>query len=477
MRRSFASLLILPFLLSTAFTSAAADESSDGLPANLGTRQTGVDWHSFLGPTGDGKSPEKGILTKWRNLSPETPGLKLVWSRPLGIGYDPPTISRGRLFQFDRFGDKARLYALNSETGELLWKYEYDTDYEDLYGYNNGPRCSPIVDGNRVYTYGVEGRLTCVSADKGQEIWQVNTFKDFGVIQNFFGVGSAPVVEGDLLLVMVGGSPPESQRVAPGQLDRVEGNGSGIVAFDKRTGKVRYKITDELASYASMKTATIGGRRWGFAFCRGGLVGFEPATGKVDFHYPWRDASLESVNASVPVVHDKQVFISETYGIGSSLLEVAPGTHKVLWKDDENKRAKAMQTHWNTPVYHAGYLYGCSGRHMSNADLRCIDWKTGKVQWKVPDLTRTSLTYIDGHFLCLAEDGMLTLFKADPEAYLEVASLALIPKPAGPRRIGEGSTAAEVDRDPFWAAPIVSHGLLYVRGGGKLFCYELIPQK
>ena len=470
MRRSLACLAFFSLLLSAV---RAADSEQEALPPDLGTRKSGVDWPAFLGPTGDGKSPEKGILTKWGNLSPEMPGLKRVWSKPLGTGYAPPTVSRGRLFLFDRFGDQARLYALNAETGEPLWKYEYDTDYEDLYGYNNGPRCSPIVDGNRVYVHGVEGMLTCVSADEGKRIWQVNTFKDFGVVQNFFGVGSTPVIEGDLLLVMVGGSPPESQRVPPGQLDRVDGNGSGIVAFDKRTGKVRYKITDELASYSSMKTTSIAGRRWGFAFCRGGLVGFEPATGKVDFHYPWRDESLESVNASVPVVHDNQVFISETYGIGSSLLEVAPGTHKVLWKDDENKRAKAMKAHWNTPIYHDGYLFGCSGRNIPDADLRCINWKTGKVQWRVPDLTRTSLTYIDGHFLCLAEDGVLRLIKADPDLYLEVASLALIPKQ--PRRGGEGSTAADVPRDPFWAAPVVSHGLMYVRGGGKLFCYELIP--
>ncbi|MCE9526875.1 MAG: PQQ-like beta-propeller repeat protein [Planctomycetales bacterium] len=474
--RCLGTSLFLLILLLSGRISSAADPEKEPLPSNLGTRKSGVDWPSFLGPTGDSKSPETGIRIKWR-ASAEEPGLKLVWSKPLGISYDPPTVSRGRLFLFDRFGDKARLYALNAETGAPLWKYEYTTNYEDLYGYNNGPRCSPIVDGNRVYAYGVEGMLVCVSADKGEEIWKVDTFKDFGVVQNFFGVGSTPVIEGDLLLVMVGGSPPESQRVAPGQLDRVDGNGSGVVAFDKRTGKVRYKITDELASYASMKTATIAGRRWGFAFCRGGLVGFEPATGKVDFHYPWRAEIIESVNASVPVVHDNQVFISETYGVGSSLLEVGPGMHKVVWKDDENKRAKAMKAHWNTPIYHDGYLFGCSGRNIPDADLRCIEWKTGKVQWKIPDLTRMSLTYIDGHFLCLAEDSVLRLIKVDPGKYIEVTSLALIPKPAGPRIGGEGSTAAEVGRDPFWAAPVVSHGLMYVRGGGKLFCYELIPEK
>src|SRR5687767_4522350 len=174
---------------------------------------------------------------------------------------------------------------------------------------------------------------------------------------------------------MVGGSPPESQRVPPGQLDRVQPNGSAIVALDKLTGIVRYKTGDDLASYASLKLATIDGRRWCFAFCRGGLLAFEPMTGKIDFHYPWRDAQLESVNASMPVVAGNEVFISECYGVGSSLLRVQPGTHEVVWKDDPRKRDKAMMTHWMTPVYENGYLYGSSGRH-ENATLRCIEWAT-----------------------------------------------------------------------------------------------------
>ena len=129
----------------------------------------------------------------------------------------------------------------------------------------------------------------------GEAVWSVDTTEAFGVRQNFFGVGSTPAVEGDLLLVNVGGSPPDSPGVQSGE---TKGAGSGIVAFDKRTGKVVYKITDELASYASMRTATIGGRRWGLMFARGGLVGFEPESGKVDFHFPWRAEDIESVNAA-----------------------------------------------------------------------------------------------------------------------------------------------------------------------------------
>src|SRR5262249_17508634 len=146
--------------------------------------------------------------------------------------------------------------------------FTYATDYEDQYGYESGPRCCPVIDGDRVYTYGAEGMLHCLRAVDGQVVWKFDTVKTFGVVQNFFGVGSTPVIEADLLICMVGGSPANSG-FRP-SIDQ-EGNGTGIVAFNKLTGKVKYKITDELASHSTPTLATIGGRRWGFAFCRGGL--------------------------------------------------------------------------------------------------------------------------------------------------------------------------------------------------------------
>ena len=109
------------------------------------------------------------------------------------------------------------------------------------------------------------------------------------------------------MIVQVGGSPPDSPRIHSG---KVRGAGSGIVAFDKFTGHVRYKITDQLASYSSPTVVSIGDRRWGLVFARGGLVGFEPTSGQVDFFYPWRARKLESVNASNPVIVDDMVLVS-----------------------------------------------------------------------------------------------------------------------------------------------------------------------
>ena len=465
MKKFFVFVLPLTFVL--FWQSLASAQNSDVQIENLWTRKKGEDWPRFLGPTIDSKSTETGILKDWKDDK-----LKIVWKRELKESYGIGSISKGRLFQADREGDDCVLFCINAETGEKIWRFSYPTDYTDLYGYNGGPRCSPVIDEDRVYLYGVEGMLHCLDATTGKVIWKKNVNEEFGVIQNFFGVGSTPVIEGDLLIAMVGGSPDESKDVPSGQLDQVKGNGSGIVAFEKLTGKDRYKITDELASYASLKIASIGDRRWCFSFSRGGLVGFDPTNGKVDFEYPWRDSKLESVNASTPVVVADRVFISETYGVGSSMLKVKPGGYEVVWKDDLRARGKSMMTHWNTAIEHEGYIYGSSGRHTHEAELRCIEAATGKVMWSQPELSRCSLMYVDGHFVCLTEYGHLLLLRATHEEFDAVSVIQPTIK------LNEDSDRLRpLLKYPCWAAPILSHGLMYVRGDDYLVCLELIPEK
>src|SRR5262249_44189580 len=269
------------------------------------------DWPTILGPTRDNVSPEKGIIAPW----PKT-GLKKLWECELGIGFAPPVVAGGRLFHFGRFGDTARLTCLDAATGQRLWKFEYPMEYEDRYGYEPGPRACPMVDGDRVYIHGVEGMIHCLKVEDGKEIWKFDTKAKYHFQQNFFGVGSVPVVDGDLLIVPVGGS-----EKGPRPLDfrEVKPNGTGIVAFDKKTGTVKYAAIDELASYSGPIVTTIDGKKTALYFARGGLVGFDPQTGKSLFRYPWRAKDEESVNASNPVVIGDKILLSECYGPGAVL--------------------------------------------------------------------------------------------------------------------------------------------------------------
>jgi outer membrane protein assembly factor BamB len=412
----------------------------------------GSDWPGFLGPTADNVSTETGILTAWpRN------GLRKVWDCRLGQGYAPPTVAAGKLYHADHFGTNSRLTCRNAETGTVLWTFEYPTSYEDFYGYEPGPRCCPVVDGDRVYLYGAEGMLYCLSTVEGKEIWKVDTKAKYRFHQNFFGVGSAPFVEGDLLIVAVGGSPPGPR---PADFRNVKPNGTAIVAFDKRTGAVKYETGDELASYASPVVATINGRRLGLYFARGGLLGFDPQTGDIDFHYPWRARLEESVNASNPVIVGDTVLLTECYGVGAACVKLSPGKVTELWTDrGKDRDEKSLAAHWNTPIHHDGYVYGSSGRHLPEGDLRCVELASGEVMWTVRRTTRCSLLKVDGHFLSLGEGGELRLFRANPQRYEEVARWE----------------SPDLDY-PAWAPPVLSRGLLYVRGKDRLVCYELIPR-
>lgn len=457
-----ASLTVLLLSLTVACAAPPADT------VDLGTRRAGSDWPGFLGPLGTSVSPEKGITAPW-----PTQGLPIIWQRQLGQGYCAPTIANGRLYLFDRQGNQARLNCLRSETGEALWQFEYPTDFEDLYGYDGGPRCSPVVDEDRVYIYGPEGMLHCLHTTDGKLLWKVDTKPAFGVVQNFFGVGSTPVIEGDLLIAQVGGSAPGSGDTITPDL---KPNGSGVVAFDKRTGMVRYKLGNELASYSGPVLATIQGRRWCFVFARGGLLGFDPTMGKEDFHFPWRARTYESVNASNPVVVDDRVLITETYGPGSALLKVKPGGYDLIWSDADQQRRPRLQGHWCTPVYHNGHIYGCSGRHTDNAELRCLELTTGKVTWREPGLSRLSLLLVDGHFVVLTELGTLLLLKANPAKYEEVSRLHYR-QDGKPFERGTETRRESLLQYPCWAAPVLAHGLLYVRGKDRLVCLELIRSK
>lgn len=451
-------------LMLTSERVTAQDASITKAPVDIGTRKTGEDWPTFLGPTQDSKSTETGILTDWSQGK-----LKVVWKTKLTESYSIGSISRGRFVQFDRVDDEAVVLCLESETGKELWKWKVPTSYQDFYGYNGGPRCSPVIDDERVYYFGVDGLLACLELATGKLIWKVDTQSEYGVVQNFFGVGSTPVVYEDKLLVMVGGSDEASQKLPPGRLGQVKGNGTGIIAFDKQTGKELYRTSNELASYASLKLATIENQIHCFAFMRGGMLDFDPGTGEEFAFFDWRARILESVNASTPVNFKDRVFISETYGLGSACLQVTDSGLKEVWKDGERARDKAMQTHWNTAIYHDGYLYGSSGRHSGGADLRCIDARTGEVKWSQPGLTRCSLLYVDGHFVVLGEYGSLFLIKATPDRF-ELITEATVTEGE------EGKPQSKLLKYPAWAAPILSHGLLYVRGDDYLVCLELIPE-
>jgi outer membrane protein assembly factor BamB len=396
-------------------------------------------------------------------LSRELPP-PLIWEVDRGTGYTSPVIVGERLVMVHRVGDDEIVECLHPETGESLWEFRFPTAFEDRYGYNNGPRASPVIEGDRVYAMGSEGKLHCLELESGELIWRHDLRAEYGVTQDFFGTASTPLLEGSLLIVNVG---------APG--------GPTVVGFDKTTGEEVWRAGTEWGpSYASPVPAVVQDRRTVFVFAggestppAGGLMSIDPATGDIDFTFPWRSRSFESVNASCPVVFDNKVFISASYRTGGALIEVLPDfTHEVVWTTQE------FGLHFNTPIHRDGYLYGFDGRNEGDASLACVDASTGTVIWReVPEWMETigtrnvfagtyrgSLMAVDGAYLCLGELGHLLWLNLTPDGYEEVSRAWLF--------------AARES----WVLPVLSRGLLYVsqnatdllrESGPRLLCYDL----
>jgi outer membrane protein assembly factor BamB len=418
------------------------------------------DWTAFLGPTHNAMSTETKL---GRKLPPP-----LVWEFAKGTGYTSPAIAGDRLLFLHRIGNEEVLECLHPETGARSWQVRYPTDFEDRYGYNNGPRASPVIDAERAYSVGAQGQLHCLELQTGKVIWKHDLDREYKVPQDFFGRGSTPLVEGSLLIVNVG---------APG--------GPTVVGFDKMTGREVWRAGTEWgAGYASPVPAVVHGQRRVFVFAggeskppTGGLMSIDPASGRVDFAFPWRGRAYESVNAACPVVFDNKVFISASYRTGGVLLEIQPDfTYKQLWT------TQGFALHFNTPIYKDGYLYGFDGRNEPDASLACVEVSSGKVVWrKAAEWTevlevqgqrerqlvgtyRGSLLAVDGQFLCLGELGHLLWLDLTPKGYKEVSRAWLF--------------AARES----WALPVISRGLMYVSqntrdistgGGPRLLCYDL----
>lgn len=431
-------------------------------PKSLATRP-GVDWPTFLGPTGNGKTTETGLST-WKTASP-----KVRWVLPVGEGYSAPTITLGHCLLFDRVKDQVRCRCLHAETAKELWTFTYPSSYVDKYNYDGGPRASPVSDGKRVYLHGPEGMLHCLALDDGRLLWKVDTFKEFGVVQNFFGVGSSPLIDGNKLIVHVGGNPPGSENKP---FEQLAPNGSCIVAFDTASGKKLYQCGNDLASYASPQLVTLNGKKTGLIFARDGLVAFDPEKGVELFRHSFRARMLESVNVSNCLVDQDRILLSESYAAGSTLLRYRNNTVETLWTAVPRRRDFGIAAHMNTPILVGKHVFGCTGRQPNEAELRCIELDTGKVVWREqPRLGdyragRGTLTYADGCFLYLAEEGVLFLIKANAQRYEQIAIW-------DGRRSPKNGPPFPMLPEPSWAAPVLSHGLVYLRGQGKLVCLEV----
>ena len=446
--------LLLTFSLNAAERLVKLDE-----PKELSSEAIIKDWTRFNGLGDDAKSLESPLLKNW----PEN-GPRLIWSLEKGEGYASPAVVGDLLILFHRLDGKEIVEARKAVSGDPVWEYSYPVDYQDRYGYSAGPRASPVVCDGLVYIHGVTAWLSCLEVKTGKLVWRRDLAREYDVPRYFFGKGSNPIVSGNVLVLNLGG-----------------GGGQCMAGFDRTSGKTLWILKDEWgASYSSPTLATIHDQQVCLAHtggeskpATGGLLIFNPETGKRLVRFPWRSRKYESATACPPIyLGDNHVFISECYDKGSVVLRIAEDfTHEIVWENPK------IGIHWMTPIEVDGYLYGVSGRHQQGAVVFCVNWRSGEVIWQEPvgwqmeidgrsihlQLFRASLLYAEKKFLCLSEFGSLVRANFSPKGWKieQRAQLFFCPEA--------------------WTLPALSCGLLYVMQNGtdrmsglppRLLCYD-----
>jgi outer membrane protein assembly factor BamB len=385
-----------------------------------------ADWPQFLGPARDGTSPETGLLRQWPKDGPPK-----LWEHKLGAGWSGPVVAGGKVIIFHRIVDNEVVECLDAASGQEKWKFTTPTTYADRFGFDEGPRATPTIVGSHVYTFGAEGRLLCLNMENGNKVWERDLAADYPARPSFFGVGTSPLVEGDRIFVNVGSK------------------GAGIVAFDRKTGKELWKATDDEASYSSPVIATIGGKKQLVFFTREGLEILDPEDGKVRHQMQWRSRNPNSVNAAVPLVANDLIFLSACYSTGAIVLQVSDSGLKDIWKNDET-----LSNHYNTGVLRDGYLFGCHGRQEYGVDLRCVEWKTGKVIWSKQRFGCAPLILADGLLIATVESGDIVLLEPSTKEYTELGRFKAL-------------------ESPVRAMSALSDGRLFARDGKKLVAWNL----
>ena len=405
------------------------------------------DWTQWFGPNHDGTSDEK-IATTWPAGGP-----KVVWKVDMGEGLGTPVVANGKVYilaltepakdagkKTERGGVES-VVCLDAATGKQAWSSPVGPSIIHEHSGNDGPRSTPAVDGGMVYALSTNLILVCFDAKSGAKVWGHDCPSEFGgTVQlatsgiSNWGCANSPVIDGNLVFVHAGG---KSQ---------------ALLAFDKKTGKVAWKGQDDELTHCSPTVATILGQRQIIFFTKSGLVSLVPESGKVLWRYafPWKVSTAIS-----PVVGGDIIYCSAGYGVGG-------GACKITKEGDGQKATELWRnmqviSHWSTPVYHDGYLYGLVGfKQFKFEPIKCIEMATGKTMWEQKGFGQGGTMLVDGNVMILGEEGQIVLCEASPKAYKELARVEALTYKC-------------------WNQPIVSGGRIYARSTKAVVCLDVSP--
>jgi len=393
---------------------------------------TSADWPGFRGAKRDGIVRDLRIRTDWSANPP-----KELWRHPIGRGWSSFAVVGDLAFTQEQRPQGEAIVCYDLLTGRENWSHFDDARFAvtEAQG-GDGPRATPLIEGNRLYALGGTGILNCLDARTGKPVWSRNILEDAGqpgqLAPNIeWGMSGSPWIEGQFVLMNPGGTA-----------------GRSVIAYDKDNGKIIWANGQYPASYAGVRVETLQGERVALVFHAKGLSSHALADGREQWMSPWEN--FAQVNSTQPIVPDEEtVLFGSGYGQGTVRLKVQKqGTE---WTTETEWKSNRLKQKFNDAILWKEHLYG-----LDDGILTCLDANTGKVAWKLGRYGYGQILLLAEQELLLvqAEDGAVLLLPATPKRPDEIAKITVL----------EGIC---------WNHPVLVNGKLLVRNGAEAACFEV----
>lgn len=389
-----------------------------------------ADWPVWRGINNDGKSNFLGIKTDWNESLTKVWSVDYLCQDNRTASWSAVVVQGNRLIVPGRDDTSDLLFCLNAETGELIWKGEYEAETYTSHG--PGPRATPFIDGGLVYSFGRNGDLACWNLYDGDMLWKTNV-RNIGGVQPNWGYSSTPYVFEDKVIVQGGGT-------------------ATVQAYDKMSGELIWKSMEGPSGFSAMNTIQLKNKTYLLIYHGLGLSCLDPLDGRELWKVPYE--TDYGVNATTPIVIGNKIFHTSGYKMGAQFIEADVEGYKILWT---NKEFAAQHS---DPIHIDGYIYGYSGESARpKGDFMCIELSTGEIKWSTKEIGQGTTTFVDGHLICQDLKGNLYFIDPDPKAF---------------NKVSEFKEAIPGVRHLAWTVPVVANGKLYLRYLQHLICYDLI---
>lgn len=381
------------------------------------------DWPQWRGSKRDGISAERGLLKAWPAGGPP-----VAWrATGAGGGFSSFSTAHGRLYTLGARNNTEYLMAYDAATGKKIWEINHGRQFSNDRG--DGPRSTPTIDGDRLYTFGASGDMSVVDAATGKVFWKINLLDKFGGSNIRWGLSESPLVLSDRILVSPGAK------------------GASIVALNKADGAVLWQSLGDEAGYSSAVLHEAGGLRQAIYFTAERALGVDVQTGKLLWSY--NDVANQTANIATPIVRGNFVFLSSGYRTGAALLELTPGKGGIAAR--QVYFTPEMRNHHASSVLIGDHLYG-----FSDAILTAMKFDTGQVAWRDRSVGKGSVVFADDRLYLYSEQGAVGLAEANPAGYRE-----------------HGRFQIQTGNAPTWSHPVVSNGKLFIRDQDNIYAYDV----